>query len=179
MNPNTKVVTLEVYSSDSHDMRARYIMSRNLAICIDIFNRSTLTNGMKDVHFENKGLICKQFQNFKGLTLVVNGKYACQEHEDFDLLHNNEWIDTACTMYSTKLFKQIQSIDELHFLRGIQLIDNDKYVQVEVDGKVVVVEQGAFGKHEQHFGHILKQKYGNFFQDGVINKYLKVLTKKK
>jgi hypothetical protein len=178
MNPNTRIVTLEVYSSELHDMRARYIMSRNLAICCDIFNRSTITNGVKDIHFENKGLICKQFQNFNGVVLVVNGKFACQEAEDFDLLHNNEWIDTACTMYSTKLFNQIKSIDELSFLRGINLIDNDRYVQVEVDGKVVVVEQRAFGRHEQNMGHILKEKYGNFFQGGVINKFLKVIKKK-
>ena len=174
---NTRVVTLEVYSANLSDMRSRYIMSRNLAICCDIFNRSTVNSqGTKEIHFENKGLICKQFQNFNGVVLVVNGKFACQEADDFDLLHNNEWIDTACTMYSTKLFNQIKSIDELSFLRNIELIDNNKYVQVEVDGKVVVVENGAFGRHKENFGGILKTKYG-ILSDGVINKFLKVVKK--
>lgn len=166
MSNFTKTVTLEIYSSDLADTRSRYILSRNLAICCDIFNRST-----NDIKFENRGLKCKQFQNFYGTTLVVNGKYACQEAEDFDLLHNNDWIDTSCTMYSTKLFNQLRSIDELSYLRNVNLIDNEQYVQVEVDGKVVVVEQKTFEKHgsKNYFAEIVKGK--NLV--GILNQFLK------
>lgn len=180
-NNNYKTVTLEVYASNLADMRSRYVLSRNLAICCDIFNRSTFIDsfGNRSVYFENRGLKCKQFQNFIGIVLVVNGKYACQEAEDFDLLHNNDWIDTSCTMYSTKLFNQLKSIDELSFLRNINLVDNDRYVQVEVDGKVVVVEQGAFEKNRDHFGHILQSKSPNVLQLGelLVHKYLKIVKK--
>ena len=176
-----KTVTLEVYASNIADMRSRYVLSRNLAICCDIFNRSTIIDqfGNRSVYFDNKGLKCKQFQNFEGIVLVVNGKYACQEAEDFDLLHNNDWIDTTCTMYSTKLFNQLKSIDELSFLRNVDLIDNDRYVQVEVDGKVVVVEQGAFNKNRDHLGHILQSKLPNVLNAGqlLVSKYLKIVKK--
>ena len=128
-------------------------------------------------HFENKGLICKQFQNFNGIVLVVNGKYACQEESNFDLLHNNDWIDTSCTMFSTKLFSQIKSIDELAYIRHINLIDNDRYHQVEVEGKVVVVERNAFARHENNFGNLLKAKKGQGFLDGQIAKNFKIMKK--
>ena len=174
-NYNDRTVSLEIYSSDIVDMRSKYTLSRNLAICCEIFNRSTInSNGIRSVYFENKGLKCKQFQNFNGVVLVINGKYACQEAEDFDLLHSNDWIDTSCTMFSTKLFNQLKSIEELSFLRNVNLVDNDRYVQVEVEGKVVVVEQGAFDRHRANFGDIMKSKYTNMFKDGILNKFLKI-----
>lgn len=177
-NFNRRTITLEIFANNLTHFRSRYVLSRNLAICCDIFNRSACPNGYQEVFFENRGVKCKQFQNFDGVVLVVNEKYACQEAEDFDLLHNNEWIDTSCTMYSTKLFNQLKSIDELAYLRDINLIDNSRYVQLEVDGRVVVVDQEAFGRNRDQFGNILKTKYGTDFQDGNINKYLKVVKNK-
>lgn len=177
-NNFARTVTLELYSSNLADMRSRYCLSRNLAICCEIFNRSCLNHeGAREVYFENRGLKCKQFQNFQGVVLVVNGKYACQEADDFDLLHENAWIDTTCTMYSNKLFNQLRSIDELAFLRNYDLVDNDKYLQVEVEGKVVVLEQGAYGRHQKNIGDIMKSKYMDAFKDGIISKYLKVVKK--
>lgn len=173
-NFNARTITLEIFANNLSDFRSRYILSRNLAICCDIFNRSASPNGFQEVFFDNKGVKCKQFQNFNGIVLVVNGKYACQEAEDFDLLHNNDWIDTSCTMYSTKLFNQLKSIDELQFLRNINLVDNSRYVQVEVDGKVVVVDQNHFGRNRDHFGNILKAKHG---ADGNLSKFMKVVKK--
>jgi hypothetical protein len=151
-----------------------------MAICCDIFNRSTInSNGQREVHFENKGLLCKQFQNFNGIVLVVNGKFACQEETDFDLLHNNEWIDTACTMFSTKLWNQLKSIDDLAFIRHYNLVDNGRYHQVEVEGKVVVVERQAFARHENNLGNLMKVKSGQHnFVDGQIAKNFKVNARK-
>jgi len=175
-NFETRIVTLEIWAGNLHDMRSRYICSRNLAICCNIFNRSALNqNGYQNIIFENRGVKCKQFQNFNGIVLLVNGKFACQEAEDFDLLHENEWIDTSCTMYSTKLFNQLKSIEDLHFLRDLNLIDNDKYIQVECDDKVVVVEKNSFQRYQNNLSDLLKTKYSrDAFKDGFINKLLKL-----
>jgi hypothetical protein len=172
---NRPKITLEVYANNLVDFRARYVASRNLAITCSILNRINFGNSdLRENLFENRGVKCIQFQNFNGIVLLINGKYACQEAEDFDLLHENPWISTTCTPYARKIFDQLKSIDELSYLRQYDLIDNDTFIQVQVEDQVCVVAEKGYNKHKHHFEEIFKNKlFANAFKNKFLDKFLK------
>lgn len=190
-------ITVEVYANNLFDFQDRYRVSRNLAIACDIINRADpdvqaniheqrirnqqMGETNKAINFPegrivvNAGVKCIQFQNFQGVVLVLNGKYACQEPETFNLLDNSPWISKACTPYAEKIYNQIRSIDEFGYLRTLPLKDDGNMIQVEIEkGVVVVVDQAKYERHRDVFSGVFKsKKVQKKFNENFLNIIMK------
>jgi hypothetical protein len=171
VNYGVRPITLEVYANNLLFVDDRINVSKNLAIACEIMNRSRISDAPL---VENRGLKCIGFENFQGIVLVVNGKYACQELEGFNLMDRNPWISKACTAYAQKIFEQLKSIEELAYLRPLQLKDDGNFIQVEIlNGTVVTIEESKYLKHRDVFAEVFKNKHFSKKLGGAfLNKFL-------